>query len=1001
MSTRSCGPTGPTGQDGGRTGQERDGDEGRDGLDDLVRRYLGAFGPASVADVQAWSGLTRLAAVMTRLRPGLACWRDERGVELFDLPDSPRPDPGTEAPVRLLGGFDNVLLSHADRSRVLGDLDHRRVMTSNGLVRPVVLVDGLVAGTWRIDRVGAHRAVLTVTAFSPLSRPTRSVLATEAAGALAMAEPDREPDAAHPAGLRSTGADPGRAQAPRSRVVRMSEGPAPDLAREPESGASAGEARAAAGPDALTATYTLSDDDLGALAGYGTERRVEVGDVLFRAGDADVAFHVIIEGAVDIVRDDLDGEVVVVTHGAHRFLGELSMLTGQRAYLTARVSRAGRVLVIPPDQFRLLGSVMPELADAIFRTFVARRDLLRTGDAAQAIRIIGSRYSAEAMALRAFAARNRLVHTWIDLEDADDVDVMLAGLGVRARDTPVVVTPTAVLRRPTPGEFADHLGLTFHATPGFLFDLVVVGTGPAGLAAAVYGASEGLDTISLDAVAFGGQAGASSRIENYVGFPTGISGGDLTARAAIQALRLGAKLNAPCEAAGLRLEHGFHVVVLADGSEVACRAVIVASGAQYRRLDVDDLARFEGAGVYYAATDLEARECRDSPVVVVGGGNSAGQAALYLAQQGSRVTIAIRRHDLAATMSRYLIDRIQADGRIDLATTTEVRALAGDSHLARITLEHTPTGRAAGAGLLGVVLLHRGGAVHRLAGRRGGVRSGRLRPDRPGPRSRAGRGRRVRRSSPPALRDLGARRVRGGRRSPGLAQAGGRGRGRGIQRRPLGARDPGRHRLSAAGQGQRPRSSWSRSGTTSQRSAKRIVARGGHLAVADQAVGGPPRVAVGHEGDPGPVHAVGQGLGRIGPRHRLDPVGLEEIPGEGQVDAVHGADPAHGGGWPGEVVHEGRGGGVEAGLGGPHRRDTEPGIGRGAAIAFTVVRRLLSLVGVDPVGAEAQPAQPSGQAGVIHLELAQPGDHLLTGGPHQQAQPRRWPRPRRHRAATR
>jgi len=455
----------------------------------------------------------------------------------------------------------------------------------------------------------------------------------------------------------------------------------PPAGPDPAAGQSAGSATAAA----------LSDADLEALAAYGTERAVEMGDVLFRAGDRQVPFFVVLDGAVQIVREDPSDPVVLVTHGAGRFLGELSMLTGQRAYLTARVSQAGRVLVVPPEDFRRLGAEMPEVADAIFRTFVARRDFLRRGEAAQAIRIIGSRYSAEALALRAFASRNRLVHTWVDLEDVEDPEVLLAGLGVRARDTPVVVTPTAVLRQPTPGVFAEHLGLTFHPTPGFLFDLVVVGTGPAGLAAAVYGASEGLSTLSLDAVALGGQAGASSRIENYVGFPTGVSGADLTAAAAIQALRLGAQLNAPCEAAGLRVEHGFHVVVLADGSEVACRAVIVASGARYRRLEVDDLERFEGAGVYYAATDLEARQCTESPVVVVGGGNSAGQAALFLAQQGSQVTIAIRRDDLTATMSRYLIDRIEADPRIELLTATQVRGLAGDTHLRGVTLEHGPS----------------------------------------------------------------------------------------------------------------------------------------------------------------------------------------------------------------------------------------------------------------------------------------------------------------------
>ncbi len=263
------------------------------------------------------------------------------------------------------------------------------------------------------------------------------------------------------------------------------------------------------------------------------------------------------------------------------------------------------------------------------------------------MRIIGSRYSREAMALRAFANRSHLAHTWIDVDDADDPAVLLAGMGLRPRDTPVVMTPTAVLRRPTPGEFAEHLGLTFHTVPGYLYDLVIVGTGPAGLAAAVYGASEGLDTISLDAEAIGGQAGASSRIENYVGFPNGISGEDLVGRAAIQAMRLGAHLNSPCEVTGLRVEPGFHVLALADGSEIPSRAVIIASGARYQRLAVDDLERFEGAGVYYAATDLEARICSGLDVVVVGGGNSAGQAAIYLAQQGSRVLLAVRRDDRA------------------------------------------------------------------------------------------------------------------------------------------------------------------------------------------------------------------------------------------------------------------------------------------------------------------------------------------------------------------
>jgi thioredoxin reductase (NADPH) len=334
----------------------------------------------------------------------------------------------------------------------------------------------------------------------------------------------------------------------------------------------------------------------------------------------------------------------------------------------------------------------PELAGIIFAGLIARRQMLQQGEGALAIRIVGSRYSPDAMALRSFAARAGIPHTWIDIEDQVDIDELLSGVGFRSSDTPIVITTTGVLRHPSCGDFAEHLGLTFHQIPGYMFDLVVVGSGPAGLAASVYGASEGLDTISLDAVAVGGQAGASSRIENYMGFPQGIAGEDLASRAAVQSQRLGARLYAPCVAAGLRSEDGFQVLVLADGSEIPARAVIIAAGARYRRLEVSNLEHFEGVGVYYAATDLEARACAGLPAVVVGGGNSAGQAAIYLAQQGCRVSLVIRSSDLARTMSQYLVERIEADPNIELLANTEVRELAGGSHLEQLTLEHVPTG---------------------------------------------------------------------------------------------------------------------------------------------------------------------------------------------------------------------------------------------------------------------------------------------------------------------
>jgi thioredoxin reductase (NADPH) len=437
----------------------------------------------------------------------------------------------------------------------------------------------------------------------------------------------------------------------------------------------------------------LGPAELAEAARFGSERDVAAGDTLFVAGAASQDLFVVLAGAVEVVRleEGADTEVIA-SYGPGGFVGELTLLTGQRRFLTARVTAPGRVLVIEQAEFRRLMSLRPALAETIFSAMLARREILRSGGGALAIRIIGSRYSPEAMALRSFAEHSRLAHSWIDLEDAEDVQALLATMGLGPQDTPVVLTPTDVLRRATPADLAENLGLAFHATPGYLFDLVVVGSGPAGLAAAVYGASEGLRTVCLDAVTIGGQAGASSRIENFMGFPNGISGGDLTARAAAQALRLGARMNAPSEVVSLRSENGFHALTLVDGSEIPTRAVIVASGARYRRLGVQDLDRFEGAGVYYAATDLEARVCQGTTVVLVGGGNSAGQAAIYLAQHNCKVAIAIRGQDLAHSMSQYLIERIDADRKIELMTNTEVDALAGDEHLETISLRHNDTG---------------------------------------------------------------------------------------------------------------------------------------------------------------------------------------------------------------------------------------------------------------------------------------------------------------------
>jgi thioredoxin reductase (NADPH) len=432
---------------------------------------------------------------------------------------------------------------------------------------------------------------------------------------------------------------------------------------------------------------TLAD-----LSEYGFEREVPAGEVLLHAGRRTTAFYVVLEGEVEVVRPDVERDERVGVIGPGQFVGAASLLNGQRPYLTARTTRPGRLLEIPASDFRRLMSGRRAVADTIFRSTLARGVDQRGGAARETVRIVGSRFSPEALTLWTFARRSRISYTPVDLEEADDPDVVLAGLGVRPVDTPVVVTPTATLRNATPGDLAELRGLTYEPIPGYTFDLVVVGTGPAGLAAAVYGASEGLDTVSLDGALVGGQAGSSSLIENYVGFPNGIRGEDLTAKAAMQARRLGARLNAPCEVALLRPGSGFHVLELTDGSEIPTRAVIVATGARYRRLSLGDLGQYEGNGVYYAATDLEARTCTDREVVVVGGANSAGQGALSLADKARNVTIAVRRPSLAETMSRYLVDHIEADPRIEVATCTEVRELQGGEHLDAVVLERTTTG---------------------------------------------------------------------------------------------------------------------------------------------------------------------------------------------------------------------------------------------------------------------------------------------------------------------
>jgi thioredoxin reductase (NADPH) len=417
----------------------------------------------------------------------------------------------------------------------------------------------------------------------------------------------------------------------------------------------------------------------------GVSRQVQEGEYLYREGDIAYDFFVLVSAEVDIVVAVDGGERVIVRHGPGRFLGELNMLSGLRVFVSARVVTAGEVVAVARDRLRQLMATKPGLGDTILAAFVARRGLLMT-EAAPAIRVIGSHFSPESLRIREFLGRIRVPHEWLDADRDPQVEALLGHFGIAATELPVVIATGTVLRRATPGDVAGYLGLTVESLPERCFDLVVIGGGPAGLAAAVYGASEGLRTLGVEMTAPGGQAGCSSRIENYLGFPMGVSGEELTQRAIIQAEKFGATLTAPCTVASLASRAGYLVARLSDGSEVAGRAVIAATGASYRRLEASRLSDFEDNGVYYAATDMEVRMCGLSPVVVVGGGNSAGQAAIFLSQGGCAVTLVIRGPDLGKEMSRYLVERIEADPHITLRTRTTVLALEGDETLRAVHL---------------------------------------------------------------------------------------------------------------------------------------------------------------------------------------------------------------------------------------------------------------------------------------------------------------------------
>jgi thioredoxin reductase (NADPH) len=434
---------------------------------------------------------------------------------------------------------------------------------------------------------------------------------------------------------------------------------------------------------------TLTDDELTCVASIGVPRRLEDGEVLIRFGDRDFPLFAVRSGQIAVLEASGDQKEIAV-HGPGQFTGDVAMLTRRPAVVTVVARGDAEVYEVGAERVRRLLNEAPELSNKLLEAFQARREMLDRGGFIS-VRVIGPGDSRETLELREFAYKNKIPHTFYDTDD-EPGRAALDSLGLIQADAPVVACSNGVLPHASLTQFAEAVGIS-REIPDELYDVTIVGAGPAGLAAAVYGGSEGLKTLLLDRVGPGGQTGQSSKIENYLGFPSGISGTDLANRGYLQALKFGVEFCAPISVRGIdRRESGVHELDLCSGQTVRSKTVLIATGASYRRLPLQDCARFEGAGIYYAATSVEARVCRGATAIVVGGGNSAGQAAMYLSQHAAKVKLVLRGDDLGKSMSHYLTHRIEHTPNIEVLRHTLVSAVRGARHLSEVELHDSVTG---------------------------------------------------------------------------------------------------------------------------------------------------------------------------------------------------------------------------------------------------------------------------------------------------------------------
>jgi len=436
----------------------------------------------------------------------------------------------------------------------------------------------------------------------------------------------------------------------------------------------------------------LTDAQLSRISTTGQRRSVQAGELLFEAGDQNTDFFVVVSGGIELVRPVAGREQPVALLGPGQFTGEINMLSARRAWARGRVAAEGSIIALDRDGLHAVVQRDPELSEILLRAFILRRVALINQSDNELV-LLGSRHSLGTQRLKEFLTRNGEPFTYHDVETEPGMQEMLDRLQIGINEVPVIVCQEGyVLRNPSIEDLASALGLTPELDAKAVRDVVIVGGGPAGLGAAVYAASEGLDVLVLESTAPGGQAGTSSRIENYLGFPTGISGLALAGRALTQAEKFGAEVAIARSAVRFNCDQRPYQVHLSDGEVVQARTIVIATGARYRKLDVPGLSRFEGAGIFYSATHLEAHGCKDEEIAVVGGGNSAGQAAVFLSGIASQVHVVVRGRSLADSMSRYLIQRIESSRNVEVRTRTRIESLEGEDRLDRVGWRHLETG---------------------------------------------------------------------------------------------------------------------------------------------------------------------------------------------------------------------------------------------------------------------------------------------------------------------